>query len=530
LEKYLSLILGVYLLISSPVLNAAGQPVGLWGRFETSVIKNNNYDNPFQDVILNATFISPSKKTYNFFGFYDGNGISGQKGNIWKLRFMPNEVGMWSYKCSFSDGTAGKKGRFECSLTGAKPGPLRKDPIDGRWLKFADGTRFYPRSYYASEIFTGTSPYGENIIGTFFGGTYKYNLCCTIFWQGRTLEQNGWNNLPYNGFYPTIDGDYTKLNLVAWRHVDKVLERLESHETVWWNFDGFVPNVGGDMGAQMLNFEAQKVYARNVVARIGPYWNVIWNIAFEWDEQRCFGNNPAAVKRLAEYIKSIDPWKHFVTVHDEAYYTTGEDIVSQLGVDFPVLQSDMGRSSNSAANSKKMQQFSDNWPVYAQEVCWEGTGKLNAEQVRSGGWGVVLGGGILNYAEQFGGPNSGRPENFGDGSALPYIEIMFDFMESIPYYEMMPHNELVSGGAICFADIGRIYIIYVPPGNDSNDIELKNVYSKDYKAVWFNPRSGQYSDITKGPAGDGRWLLPARPSPGNDDWIVVVRKVQTANR
>ena len=522
------LVLGASLLILLVFifkLNTTGRTVALWDRFETTIINNKTYANPFKDVVLNAVFTSPSGKTYGFFGFYDGDGEGGQTGNVWKLRFMPDELGAWSYTCSFSDGSIGKSGSFKCTVRAAKPGPLCKDPADGRWLKFANGERFYPRGYYASEIFTAKSPHWENLIDTFFGQTYKYNLCCTIFWQGRLLDSKNWNNLPYNGFYPTVDGDYTKLNIAAWQHVDEVLQRLESCGAVWFNFDGFVPNVGGDMGPQLLDFEAQKTYTRNVVARLGPYWNIIWNIAFEWDEPQCFGDNPAAVSRLADYIKTIDPWGHLVAVHDEAYYTTGSEVIADLHTDFPVLQSDAGRSDSAVANSEKMQQFSGDWPVYAQEVCWEGTGKLNADQIRTGGWGVVLGGGILNYAEQFGGPNSGTPQNFGDGRALPYIEIMFDFMESIPYYRMKPHNEFVSDGGICFAAPGELYVIYIPAADDGRATTIKNLDNKNYNARWFNPRTADYTDITASPAALSQWTLPAAPEPAEKDWVCVLTKI-----
>src|SRR5262249_28329176 len=70
----------------------------------------------------------------------------------------------------------------------------------------------------------------------------------------------------------------------AWRHVDEVLQKLETRGTIWFNFDGFVPNVGGTMGDRRTSFEAQKVYIRNALARMAPYWNVTWNIAFEWAE------------------------------------------------------------------------------------------------------------------------------------------------------------------------------------------------------------------------------------------------------
>ncbi len=252
--------------------------VPLWSRFETSVVNSNRYDNPFKNVELNATFTSPGGREVKFFGFYDGDGSGGQSGSIWKLRFMPDQVGPWRFHTEFSDGSPGTDGTFDCVAAGARPGPLR---ANGRALRFANGREFFPRSYYLSEAFSGASPHWENLIRRFFGPTNQFNFCSTTFWQGPQLVRNHWNNLPDNGFYPIVHGDYTRLDVAAWKHVEAVLRELEARHTIWFNFDGFVPNVGGDMGSARTNFGAQQVYLRNTVARLAPSWNVVWNIAFE---------------------------------------------------------------------------------------------------------------------------------------------------------------------------------------------------------------------------------------------------------
>ena len=37
-------------------------------------------------------------------GYYDGDGQGGSSGNVWKVRFNPDEAGTWSYKASFRQG------------------------------------------------------------------------------------------------------------------------------------------------------------------------------------------------------------------------------------------------------------------------------------------------------------------------------------------------------------------------------------------------------------------------------------------
>ena len=64
-------------------------------------------DNPFLHYRLDVTF-SNGQKTYNIPGFYaaDGNAAetSSSEGNIWQVRFTPDNVGEWRYSVSFKKG------------------------------------------------------------------------------------------------------------------------------------------------------------------------------------------------------------------------------------------------------------------------------------------------------------------------------------------------------------------------------------------------------------------------------------------
>jgi len=64
-------------------------------------------ENPFLDYKLEVTFTN-GNKSYTVPGFYatDGNAAetSADAGNIWKVRFRPDEPGEWEYKISFRKG------------------------------------------------------------------------------------------------------------------------------------------------------------------------------------------------------------------------------------------------------------------------------------------------------------------------------------------------------------------------------------------------------------------------------------------
>ena len=115
-----------------------------WGLFEASFISTQKYDNPFQDVDLFVTFTSPSQRTSAVRGFWDG-------GNVWRVRFSPDELGSWTYTTRASPDTdRGLHARTGSFGAVANTGDTRFDrhgPVrvsDSRtFLEHADGTPFF---------------------------------------------------------------------------------------------------------------------------------------------------------------------------------------------------------------------------------------------------------------------------------------------------------------------------------------------------------------------------------------------------
>ena len=90
--------------------------------FEASVSNTKAYQNRFTDVELLVSYQSPSGRSLEFRGFFDGDGKGGgnaQNGKIWKMRFMPDEAGIWQYEYRWSDDSPGGKGSFNCTAEGA---------------------------------------------------------------------------------------------------------------------------------------------------------------------------------------------------------------------------------------------------------------------------------------------------------------------------------------------------------------------------------------------------------------------------
>ena len=137
--------------------------------FEVTFEHENNYANPFFDVTIDVTFVSPSEKQVRIGGFHYGSssGVTihrsethTQRGerqqaaykfdkqNLWKARFAPWEVGRWKYDFVFRNVKGQKasgKGSFTC-VKGRRPnsGFVRCHPTNPFRFVFDDGSPYFP--------------------------------------------------------------------------------------------------------------------------------------------------------------------------------------------------------------------------------------------------------------------------------------------------------------------------------------------------------------------------------------------------
>ena len=68
--------------------------------------ESDNQPNPFLDYRLTLQLTSPSGASMQIPGFFAGDGEGGGNGNVWRVRFSPDEAGQWQYTASFRSGTA----------------------------------------------------------------------------------------------------------------------------------------------------------------------------------------------------------------------------------------------------------------------------------------------------------------------------------------------------------------------------------------------------------------------------------------
>jgi hypothetical protein len=496
------------------------QEVSLWGTFETVLHNNRLYTNPFADTELEAAFLSPTGKTHKFFGFYDGDGNGNQTGNIWKLRFMCTEIGIWRWAAEFSDGVLGSSGSFDC-VKSSLAGPLEIDKNNPHWLKKANGEHFLQRWYYLHELlFTKEGVWQQDVDNLLVRN--RYNMVAMLTTQADVLVSNHWNRREYDRpfFYPWTKGSggtvlWSSMDLTSWRKLDRVLEYLRDRDIYIYFFDGFFPNIAPRFPDNPIR---ERLYLRYALARLGAYSNVTHNITFEFSEFMA----PSRLNRIGRYIKEIDPFNLLLTAHDTQDFAGL--VEREPWLDYANLQYREGTAGSADTSNQFVAGNFYGKPVAATEMVWEGRNKLDAEQVRRGAWGILMAGGFFLYGEfDLGGTGVG---DFGLGKAHPFLKIMLDYMESVPYWEMNPHNELVvERGSFCLANPGKEYVIYVESGGAvTADLSAA---SGSLSVKWLNPRTGELTSV--GAVKGGGPQIFTSPLTSEGDWVLhlAVTKIRS---
>ena len=96
------------------------------------------------------------------------------------------------------------------------------------------------------------------------------------------------------------------------------------------------------------------------------------------------------------------------------------------------------------------------------------------------------------------------------------------FMESLPFWEMDPHNERVTAGsAFCLAKPGEQYALYLPKGGR---VTVWLPADGRYDHAWWkatNGRDAHFQD--EGETSGGEQTFTA---PGSGDWALRIRRRQ----
>jgi len=355
-----------------------------WGFFEVS-LKGPTGGNPFLDVSLEATF-SNGKKAIKVYGFYDGGGV-------YKVRFMPDTLGQWSYKTK-SNVTAlnGVTGSFTCiEPPDDQHGPVRV--ANTFHFEYADGKAFSP---VGTTLYCWQMERYEETLATLKNADINKVRFMPFPHSGNTFPPFK----PWEG--SNNDWDFDRPNPEFWRFMEMAVKEL-GERGVQADFIFFHPYESGGrqnwgLGPEQMT-ETQRVnYLSYAVRRLAAYNNVWWSMANEYD---LIDKSLSYWELLAETVVKKDPYGHMHSIHGlpgTHYPGWSHSWVSHISIQDPEV-------SKISEWRKQYQK-----PVIDDEYQYDGNiapwGQLSEEEATQRIWTATIEGGYATHGESF------KPYNF----------------------------------------------------------------------------------------------------------------------
>lgn len=485
--------------------DASVAEVGKWRRHVITLPNNDYSGNPFE-LEVDGTFVhEASGTTVTLPGYYAGD-------DEWKIGFMPTEIGEWTYVTSSSDPQLdGVSGRVLCIESGL-PGMLKADsqPGPGKKWKFTDGPYVVPiglRMEFFSEP-AETSTFTE--AADFMRDNHLQMLETRLTEQLGQFE-DGRHDFVFEGDW----GDH-QFDLRIWDRMEERMEILTERglgaHIMFYSDDAGKP----DWPAKG---ETEWLVIRYVVARLAGYPIVWYNTGIDIAEYRdCNWTD-----WFAAQIHVLDPYGHPVSsrhgggsgscVPDTQTWDSRGDRLAKI--------SDMIAYYDTASVPVSMDDaWGENRTSHPEK-------NFRPQDIRRAFWKSVAAGGL-------GGLIRGSDGYFHIGNVQSDLEseqwlrLVNEFVQrklGSTFGAMTPSPSLVSNG-YALADPGRTKIVCFFIGtddrwDDGNDGPLTadlTGTSRDFRAIWFDPRTG--SERWVGPMAGGKKHVLDPPSA--DDWVLYI--------
>lgn len=278
--------------------SVGGQSVARWDHFEIDLL-GPSAGNPFLDVTLSATF-RYQHRSISVDGFYDGGGS-------YKIRFMPDEIGDWSWTTTSSASALdGKSGVFHC----APPEKGNRGPVavrDSFHFGYADGTPYVEcgTTCYAW-AFQAQSTQQQTVATLAASPFNKIRMCLFPKWYQHNRHEPPLYPFPRNG----ETNDYSTFNPAYFQHLDQLILQLRA---IGVEADLILFHPYDKWGYQSMPAEVDDRYLRYVIARFSAYRNVWWSLANEYDLLK--SKTSTDWDRFARIVEEKDAFAHLRSIH-----------------------------------------------------------------------------------------------------------------------------------------------------------------------------------------------------------------------
>ena len=454
------------------------QKVEQWDRFELPLQYKYN-GNSFTDIRLSAVFHNQDT-SIAVSGFYDGD-------NIFRIRFMPVETGVWSYKTSSNiEVLNNKKGSFKCiKATGGNHGIVRVSDVYN--FKYADGKQYYPFGTTAYAWIHMSEGLQELTLNTLkHSGFNKVRMC--FFPKNYDLVKTEPVIYPFlikeirrdSGGNEIRVWDFSRFNPAFFEHLEKRIDDLKQLG-IESDLILFHPYDKGRWGFDSMSMDVNIRYVKYLIARLASFRNVWWSIANEWNYVK--SKTHADWDTLSMTVAESDPYHHLCSIHGSTahYFEYWKPWFTHASIqdEAPVMHFGAAAILRNAYHK----------PVIYDEVGYEGNlkkrwGRYSPEEMTYLVWMGVIAGTYVTHGETYTTHGSTDTIFWADGGELKgtswkRIAFLRKIMEGGP-------------GPLQMADISRdnntatagddYYIIYF--GKEMKESWLFNLPCKnaDYKS------------------------------------------------
>ncbi len=343
--------------------------------------------NPFIGTSLTALFTHGSK-TYRPEGFYDGNGL-------YKIRFMPDEEGSWSYVTSSNkEELNNKKGTFTCTAAVKNNhGPVR---VRNQYhFGYADSTAFYPFGTTIYEWAFQTKEKKAQTIETLKTAPFnKARMLAVPPYSDRYLKgPEKMDQFPFEG-NSKENWDFSKFNPEYFRRLEQDIIAL-GNIGVEADLILFRPYDKGKWGFDMMDDETNQRYLRYMMARFSAYHNIWWSLC----------NENSFIKHLTDedwdryfqVVEKWDPYGHLRSIHNaDRIYDYKKPWVTHVSLQYYNVVRQFGVSPLLRDIYRK--------PIVNDEINYEGDiskrwGQLTGEELTFRFWIACIGGSYATHGE-----------------------------------------------------------------------------------------------------------------------------------
>lgn len=545
---------------------AAVAQVGQYRVFETEVINNNNYGNKFADVELLVDYTAPSGKKTEFWGFFDGDGNGGgdrSTGNVWKMRFMPDEVGTWKYVWRWSDGAEGGAGTFEATKENAGKGIIQAYAKNPHWFAYNGTEPVWLKSYYETGhggIAQDFEWMSENVFQPLVDHGYNHlqvnwlmSLCCFTQYYLDGPEPSTLDLALYEGSKAS-----STMNLNVWKLMEQRMAWLNDRDIGVHMFLGFDGSRNDGPRWEDLS-DAEKVfYVKYSVARLGAFanlagWNFVWEVA---------GDRETHELGLARLLAEYDVFNHLRTYedemprehhwHEDAYTFAATENHSIISPDKTAERYNYWRTAWTHYMASLLSYAGK--PVYMSEGnalwrrYWFERSGATQDDLRQSAWATTMAGASFNwnghqseYELLAHGPD-GLPfsEENEFYQSEQYVEILTRVMnDEVEFHKLTPQSDQLTAHdpfrVFALIEAGRQYLVFSMKGEEFSLFMDEGDYGDN---IWIDTKTGEqrvapdvigYGALEITPGGNGNrdeWPQSVRFEPPNNDtdWVLVLRR------